>query len=391
LAQTNGSVTGQLSAGLGIFSAGLSIFQSIVSLFDKSAQREQQASYARDLQNKQTEALNKALERQVALLNDVYGTDRIRDYSAAIKTAQENQAKYASELVGKYSLTGNAQLDDILTKINNGEGTGVFGLTVENFIKANKDQLEKLKLPTDIASLQRLLDEGKLDANTSTIVTNLIKAKETAEQLVNNLRAETVGATLDTIVDEFMSSLTDGAQGFEATLTKSIRRGLLEALKGDLTQRYIQEFYTQLDKALADGKISADEDAELKALYKAAEEYGKKKLDYINSVAPEDTSSSGGGSVGIIQKNVTEATASEWVGLVRSSYDIQKRQLEVLMPVGKSLGDLYLIARDNFAVQQKIEANTFRTANNTDLLNTKLDNIERAIKGSGSSGYDKGN
>ncbi|RZM18482.1 MAG: hypothetical protein EOO88_40600, partial [Pedobacter sp.] len=121
LAQSRGSVTGQLTAGLGIFGAGLSIFQSVVSLFSKQEQREAQASYARDLQNKQTEALNKALERQVALLNDVYGTDRIRDYSAAIKQAQENQAKYANELVGKYTLTGDQQLDEFITKLNNGE------------------------------------------------------------------------------------------------------------------------------------------------------------------------------------------------------------------------------------------------------------------------------
>jgi len=379
IAQGKGDIFGQLSSGLGIFGAGLSIFQSIAGLFDKSAQREEQASYAREIQNKQTEALNKALERQIALLNDVYGTERIANYSEAIKQAQENQAKYSAQLTSKYSLSGNKQLDDIISKINNGEGTGVFGLSVDAFIKTNQAALDKLKLPTDLQSLQRLLDEGKLDANTSNIVTNLLKAKQTAEELVNSLRAERVGAGLNTIVDEFMSSLTDGTTGFEASLTKSIRRGLLNGLQGELTQKYIQDFYSTLDKALADGSISSDEDAELKALYKAAEEYGKKKLEYIDKIAPDDSkkpngSNQSGGNV-ISRELLKEETGQRLEGIWRAQYELTKNTNLLLMPIGKSIGDLFQVTRDSFAIQVRIEANTFRTANNTDQLNNKLDAI----------------
>ncbi|NII81754.1 phage tail tape measure protein [Pedobacter sp. SG918] len=374
-------------AGLGILGAGFSIFQSVIGFFTKSEQREQQASYARDLQNKQTEALNKALERQVALLNDVYGTDRIKDYSSAINQARENQAKYASELVGRYQLTGDSQLDEFITKLNNGEKID----PTYNGMVAKAKKASSL-LPSDINTLQRLLDEGKLDANTATIVTNLIKAKETAEQLVNNLRAETVGTTLDQIADDFITTLTDGTQDFGKTFEQTIQKSILNGFKGELIRKQLQTFYTQF-AALSEGGLTSDEIETLRKAYIEASAKAKKDIEDLSKATGIDLTSKGGSdnsSVGVIQKNVTESTATEWIGLIRAQYDNQKRQLDVLTPVGKTIGDMYQIAKSNFDVQVKIEANTYRTANNTDLLNTKLDNIERAIKGSGSTSYDRG-
>lgn len=391
-AQDTGSLTGQLTAGLGIFGAGFSIFQSVVSFFNKEAQREEQQSYARDLQNKQTEALNKALERQVALLDDVYGTERIKDYSAAIKQAQENQAKYAADLVGKYTLTGDKQLDDLITKINNGE-QAQFGVLNSEIIKKNQAQFDALKLPADIVNLQRLLDEGKLDANTATIVTNLIKAKETAEQLVNNLRAETVGTTLSQIADDFISTLTDGTQDFGKTFEQTIQKSLLNGFKGEVIRKQLQAFYTQFAQLSEDG-LSSDEIEKLRLAYLTASEKAKKDLEALSKATgidlTKDASSDNGSSVGTIQRQVTEATASEGNAIARATYDINKRMAAILSDIGKTNVDLFVFSRDNFAIQQKIEANTFRTANNTDLLNTKLDNIERAIKGTGSTAYDRG-
>jgi tape measure domain-containing protein len=388
-AKAGGDTLGQLGAGLGIFSAGIGIFQSVVSLFDRSQQREEQASYARDLQNKQTEALNKALERQVALLNDVYGTDRVRDYSAAIKQAQDNQAKYASEVATKFALTGNKLVDDLIEKYNSGNLRSFDKDIFEGILK--NGSLSKIG-NADIATLQRLLDEGKLDANTSTIVTNLIKAKETAEQLVNNLRAENVGTTLESIADEFISTLTDGTQDFGKTFESTIQKSILNGFKGEIIRKQLQALYSQFAE-LSEGGLTSKEIETLRKSYLSASEKAKKDLEDLSKATGIDLTSNGndGGSVGVIQKNVTEATASEWIGLIRAQYDNQKRQLDVLTPVGKTIGELYLVAKSNFDVQVKIEANTFRTANNTDQLNTKLDAIIKNTGQNVSTGYDKGN
>jgi len=386
IAQGKGDVFGQLSSGLGIFAAGMSIFQGIVGLFDKSAQREEQAAYSRDLQNKQTEALNKALERQIALLNDVYGTERISNYSEAIKQAQDNQAKYASQLTSKYSLSGNKQLDDVLTKINNGEGTGVFGLSVDAFVKANQAALDKLKLPSDINSLQRLLDEGKLDANTSTIVTNLLKAKQTAEELVNSLRQEVVGTSLAEVADDFIKTLTDGTQDFGKTFEETIQKSLLNGFKGELIRKQLQAFYTQFAE-LSQGGLTKDEIDTLRISYLAASTKAKADLDALSKATGIDLTGAGNSSNSL--KGAYSAASQESITLLAGQTGgMRLAQLQtnlLLAPIGKSLGDLYLTALDSFAIQVKIEANTLRTANNTD----RLANIEAGIlaMAKGSNGY----
>lgn len=389
-AQKKGDTLGSLGAGLGILGAGISIFQSVFKLFDRSAQREEQAAYSRDLQNKQTEALNKALQRQVELLDEVYGTERIAKYSEAIAQAQANEEKYTAQLAGRYKLSGDAVLDKYITKLNNGESLG--GMLSE---KDFRKQLDKLGvgLPTDIASLQTLLDEGRLDASTATIVSNLIQANKTAQELANNLRAETVGAGLSTIVDEFITDLTDGMDGVEGSLQNAIRRGLLNGLKSDLTQKYIQEFYAQLDNALKDGQISSEEDAQLKALYKAAEEYGKQKLDYINSVAPE---SANGGSQDTLKgriESITSNQADKLEGVFRA-VQVNGIKTNTLLTEGNNwMAQTYQAVSGNLAELVKITANTGRTADNTtdipaikkalDSIDRKMNNGTNAMQGNG--------
>ena len=386
---SKGNTLGQLGAGLGILGAGISIFSSVFKLFDRSAQREEQAAYSRDLQNKQTEALNKALERQISLLDQVYGTQRIKDYEAAIKQANENEAKYLGQLSGKFLLTNDAETNKLITKINNGEkAKNIFEkLAIEDLKKGGS-----LKgLPTDIASLQVLLDEGKLDANTATIVENLIKANETAQQLANNLRAERVGAGLSTIVDEFISTLTDGAQDFGGAFEKIIRRSLLNGLKGQITAEFLQKFYEQLDNALADGAISSEEDASLKELYKRAEEYGKKKLEYIDTIAPDDSKDKDPSALkpNTLTASMNQPTAERLEGLWRGQYDltdqiksislealdIYRRELELSEKFGLGFQDQLSILNSVLVHMANIDTNTLRSANNTDGITDKLDQI----------------
>ncbi|RQO79128.1 phage tail tape measure protein [Pedobacter sp. KBW01] len=358
-AQKTNSITGQLTAGLGIFGAGLSIFQSVVSFFTRSEQREAQASYARDLQNKQTEALNKALERQVALLDNVYGTDRIRDYSAAIKQAQDNQAAYAQQLTRRYSLTGDAQLDEFLTKLNNGEKIDpTFNGLVEKAKRASS------LLPSDINALQKLLDDQKLDANTATIVTNLIKARDTAEQLLNNLRAETTGTTLDQIADDFISTLTDGVQDFGKTFEEIMQKSILNGFKGELIRKQLQAFYSQF-ATLSDGGLTSEEIETLRKAYLSASEKAKKDLEALSKATGIDLTTGTGTSTAQstrITDAVTETTANKVEGAFNGMRLVQLQTNVLLTAQGKTLGDLYLIASNNFALQQKIEANTRRGA-----------------------------
>ncbi|WP_443945611.1 tape measure protein [Pedobacter sp. AW1-32] len=377
VAQSTGSITGQLTAGFGIFSAGMAIFQSVVKLFDRSEQREAQAAYARDLQNKQTEALNKALERQVALLDDVYGIERIKNYDAAIKQARENQAKYASELTSRYVLTGDKDFDEILTNINNGNGTGIKGLFADKYIRDNQAKFDALKLPSDLNTLQRLLDEGKLDANTATIVTNLIKANETAEQLMNNLRAENTGTTLDQIAEDFISTLTDGTQDFGKTFETTIQKSILNGFKGELIRKQLQTFYTQFAD-LSEGGLTSDEIETLRASYLKASEQAKLDLEALSKATGIDLSTDSSknslsGAYSAASQDSINILSGYTAGVRLQLVKVEAATFN--LGGGKSLGDLYLIAQSKLDTLLRIEANTLRTANNTD----RLANIEMAV------------
>lgn len=386
-----GDVMGQLGAGLGIFGAGLSIFQGIFSMFDKSAQRQAQAAYSMEIQAKQSEALNRALERQIQLLDKVYGTDRIKGYSEAITKARDNETKYMQQLSGKLQLTGNKSIDELITRINNGETK--FGPGLNEQVAQMRKTLA-LQLPKEIDKLRELLGTGKLDANTETIVQNLIKANETAIELANNLNAEKVGTTLEQIADDFISTLTDGTKDFGKTFEDTIQKSILNGFKGELIRKQLQAFYDQFAELSTDG-LTSDEIAKLRKTYMDAMDKAKKDLSDLSAATGIDlkNGSSNDKSLSKSITGITEQTANRLEAEFGGMRIAQLQTNAILTPIGKSLGDLYLIARDNFAVQQQIEKNTFRTANNTTnipqiveelrTLNKKIADVSALKRGAG--------
>lgn len=381
--QSTGSVTSQLTAGLGIFGAGLSIFQTIASFFDNSAKREAQAAYFRDLQNKQTEALNRALERQIALLDDVYGTERISNYSEAIKQARDNEAKYASQLVGRYQLTGDAQLDEFIAKLNNGEKINP---TYNGLVE--KAKRNSAILPTDLQSLQRLLDEGKLDANTSNIVTNLLKAKQTAEELVNSLRQEVVGTTLAEVADDFIKTLTDGTQDFGKTFEETMQKSILNSFKGELIRKQLQAFYTQFAE-LSEGGLTSKEIETLRASYLAASEKAKTDLEALSKATGIDLSGKGS-PANSLTGAFTAASQESITLLAGQTGGMRIAQIQtnlILTNQGKTLGDLYQSTLNSFAELQAIQRNTLRTADNTERLKAIEGAIVSIDRKTGGSSY----
>lgn len=374
-AKGSGDVFGQLSAGLGMFGAGISIFSSVAKLFDRSEQREAQAAYSRDLQNKQTEAINKALERQISLINDAYGTDRLLKYQEAQQQITKNEQEYQAKLAGRYQLTGNKTLDEALTRYNTTGNKDYLGVV------KNLQDLEKFKLPTDLKELQRLLDEGKLDEGTATIVENLIKATEASAELANNLKAETIGSSLDSIADSFIGALTDGTQDFGKTFEDTIRTSILNGFKGQIIKEQLQGFYDDFAKATADNNLTEAEIAALRKTYIEASEKSKKDLEDLEKATGIDLSGKTDdknkptGITAEIPDKITQQTAGELAGLFRAQYDITKQISGYTLDGNKVRIDCFNIAREHLDVAIRNEQNTFRTANNTDGISGKLDKI----------------
>ena len=356
LAQGKDDIVGQLTSGLGIVGAGISIFKSIFSLFDKSKQREEQAAYSRDLQNKQTESLNKILERQISLLDDVYGTERITNYGIALKQAQENELKYQDQLKNRFQLTGDKTVDKFIEELNT---TGTVKQLQFMGDKALANFIKTLNvLPTDIEQLQRLLDEGKLDANTSVIVQNLIKANESAIELANNLRKEVTGTSLDQIADDFISTLTDGTQDFGKTFEETIQKSIINGFKGEIIRKQLQAFYEQF-ATLSEGGLTKEEIEVLRQSYITAGEQAKKDIEAIQAITGIDLTGNGNntpadGIKGKLQRELTESTASEFLGVTRNIYEINVRQLTTMTATMN-------ILNNSVNYLSKIETNTANT------------------------------
>lgn len=386
--QVNGDALGQLSAGLGIFGAGLSIFQSVFSAFDKSKQREEQAAYAQDLQNKQTESLNKALERQISLLDEVYGTERIKNYDSAIREAQSNEEKYLSQLENRYVLTGDKITDKMLAELNNlGKLSGGFGIgKVEAALKENGTLL-----PKDIASLQTLLDEGKLDAGTATIVENLIKANQAATDLKNNLRKELTGTSIDQLADDFISTLTDGTQDFGKTFEQTIQKSIINGFKGEIVRKQLQAFYDKFSQ-FSEGGLSAGEVEALRIMYLAAGEKAKKELEELEKVTGislgGDKSDSNSNSLNGAYSTASQESISLLAGQTAGMRVAQLETNTILKENSVSALELLNVAKSNLDSLIKIEQNTLRTANNTNRLEkieVSLSSIERKMGNDGNA------
>lgn len=280
-AQGRGDALGQLSAGLGIFGAALSAFKSISNIVgaDLKANAEQQ-SYARDLQNKQIEAMNKALERQISLINDAYGTERIERYSAAIAQADADQKKFQEQLKGRYALTGDKQEDAIIATYN--QGGSLPGMS-RSFLEKTFQLSGHKRLPESLEELQRLLDSKQLDEQTELIVTNLIEASEAAKDLKNNLNAERIGTSLDSIADAFIEGLTDGTKDFGKTFEDIIKTSIMNGFKGQLIEKQLQPFYDAYAEFAKDG-LNENEIRKLQAMRDQILIDGKKELENLEKV-----------------------------------------------------------------------------------------------------------
>lgn len=381
-AQGKGDVMGQLSAGLGIFGAGISIFSSITKLFDNSAKREEQAAYSRDLQNKQTEAINKALEKQISLINDAYGTDRLVKYREAQEQIRKDEELYQKQLASRYALTGNKVLDDAITRYNTTGNKDFLGLV------KNLGDLDKFKLPTGLADLERLMDEGKLDEGTAKIVENLINADKAAKDLANNLKAETIGTSLDSIADDFIGALTDGTHDFGKSFEDTIRTSILNGFKGELIRKQLQAFYDQYAEATSDGNLTAQEIEALRKTYTDAAEKSRKELEDLEKLTGVSLQDGGKGSntnslTGSI-KNITEETGTVIAGAMNGVLVGVNTGNSLLTEGNKVRFDAFAVAKANLEVQMQIQQNTLRTANNTDALAAMRDELVALNKKVGS-------
>jgi len=250
----------------------------------------------------------------------------------------------------------------------------------------------KAEVIKNMASLQgksadelfSLLAQGKLENDTKALVERLKELEEKgydAEQAIADLAKETselfTGTTSDnltnTLLDMFKNGKT-GAQDLADFFKQTMDEAALSIFKNKVLAQAMESFYTEFDKAAQSGdELTSDEIARLNGLFTSLTGDALRKFEEFKKITGSDLTGTGTESSsngGIKSSGITASQESVDVNnaIARSNY-------EQLKQIGLTALDHLQVARQGIDYLNKIEQHTFRGANNTDSLSTKLDQI----------------
>lgn len=433
-------------AGAGMVGAGIGIAKSIFSMFDKSEEKRQraaeQAQYAQQLQLKAINAQTQALQRQLDLIKDIYGAERLKAYAQGLEDIKKKQAEFTEQISTRALGNSNKLESDFIAKYNAGDRNALFLIDQKRgeMLKKQYEDIEKKRKDFDrnnigfgqqynltqdekwiqlqyhefqkyssiienatklkgksLEELTDLMNRGLLDDQTSAIVKNLQELERQYNETLNTMRAETTGSTFSSIADEIVQMFANGtiaAEDFGKSFDAMMQKYVLNKFKGDLMAGQLQKFYEEFAERANDGlteeEIAGTSTTQgLRDIYKNILTDAQKEFDNLTKATGvqfggSTSTTSPNGLQGTIRRELTESTASELTGLFRGQYDVTKR---LLSATSDGFAKSHDIAMGGIRHLQAIEAHTFRTANNTDLLNTKLDmviaNTKQVVTGKG--------
>lgn len=277
----------KISAGFGLIGSAIGVVTTIAGLFDHSKEQAEQQKYTNELQLKATEAINKELERQLKLTEQIYGPERIAAYTKQLNDITAAQAAANDKLKGRYGLTtGVKWIDDEIADRNNGaRGINIYDSIIKGVEELGQAvDLSKLSLE----QLQKLMDEGKLDSTTAGIVQSLLDLQQQAIDTRNALNETLTGTTFDAMLDgvlNLFSDTTTAAEDWGNNLTKIIQTSLLNSFKSDFLAPQIQKLYDYIAELTKKdgGTLTKDSIAKIKNMYDGIIADGEKKISDLET------------------------------------------------------------------------------------------------------------
>ncbi|MEO6522250.1 MAG: phage tail tape measure protein [Mucilaginibacter sp.] len=388
----------KITSGLGIIGTGLSLVTSVFKLFDHSeqaaAKAQAQQQYNSQLQIKANDAITKQLTEQLAIIKDIYGTSRITSYGKSLSDINKAEADQQAKLSGKFTLTGNKQLDDFIAKINNGGTRGTLELGLQTIFDLLKQNGGTVDLATQsLAQLQILLLNGKIDDGTASIVQSLIDLKKQYQDTLNSLNAESVGTSFDSLLDNIVSmfgNINTNARDWADNFTNIIQGAISKSFQRQYLETQLQDFYNELAadvKANGGGALTASQIKALKDQYDRDIANAKAGITSIEQITGQKFGTPGSSgqpttAAAQISASITEPTASRWLGVATGTQLATVQVKDLMVIQNNTLGDLYQNAISGLIQLGKIEANTRRTADNTDDVKLYLKQISTNTSGS---------
>lgn len=257
----------------------------------------------------------------------------------------------------------------------------------------------------DYKQLSQLLSQGKLEGDAKALVERLKELEQKgydAEKAIADLAKQTseifTGTTSDNLANSLLGMFKEGktgAQDLADFFKQTMDDAALSIFKNKVLAEAMETFYGEFaKKAKSDETLTDTEIGELQTLFDrlmgdAGRQFEElKKITGQNLGAPKEDKNPGSPATtestgsNTIKREMTEETGGILTGLWRGQFDLTRQlvsqsaeQTLVVSAVGTTAAQLLNIARANFDVALKIESNTFRTANNTDGISGKLDQI----------------
>jgi tape measure domain-containing protein len=402
-AKGSGDVLAQLGAGLGIFGAGLSIMSTVNNFLDRQTQADKDRADARAAELRQTNALTKALERQLEVAGKTYGTQKIKEYKKAIEDATKTIEESKKALSSKKALTlDDSELNELIEKVNNGErlsNWSWWGMTDKEKYKYAKKDLQDIT--TDVKELQKLLDAERLDANTAKIAQNYLNAIKSIEEAGNAVAEFVTGSTFDSLADNIVDMFKQGttaAADFAGNFEDIMKNAIMNSFKTKLLTDQLQAFYKEFATFSESGGVLTKAEIDLlKGQYDKIIKDGQDKFAELGKITGMDLSGKSSGKGGSSLQGDIKSITTEQAGVLTGTMNgMRLAQLDgnrLLTEGNKVRFDAYGIAKSHFDVSVKIEQNTFRTANNTDALkdikagissiDKKMDNNNNSLAAAG--------
>jgi tape measure domain-containing protein len=265
---------------------------------------------------------------------------------------------------------------------------------IDNLIK----QQAKLTQMRDAEVDKKKTDEDKVQEFQNQIDSIPGQIQDIQQSISQNLIQTTFKDLSNSLADAFTEAFTageDAAGRFDDVFEKVIANAIKNSLKLKILDPIVKKFTDDLTAyALANNNsvIGFDFDSYKKQLQQAGELFNAGLKGAEEFFQSSDTSS----NVSAVNKGIQAITsdqANALEGITRGTYD-QTKQLVVhtissnalLTGISNSMGEIFLIATNNLAMQAKIEANTANTVSELKNAVTELKAINTNTKPSSGRG-----
>jgi len=320
LSQTLGKAGDSLSKGGGyaaIIGAVLSVASAISEGFNQARQRangEVQANFElqNDRQLRATEAITRALEMQLDLINEIYGADRLNKYADSLEGIKKNWQDINRQLDGRLMMTTDNFTNSILARINNGESAKSilksFSVASSEYYQAgnildNISRFDRLSsLPEDIteareelAKLQYQAALGNVDDYTQKLIDQLASQIDLYDQTMNRLREENTGNAFSSILDDikglFRNNGADSAEAWTQSFNKILENYMMQKFSREWLDERVQDWYSVFDEFAKSDGLDEDERKELRKQWDEIQREGQGRLDEIRETLGLDNDS----------------------------------------------------------------------------------------------------